>query len=222
MTLSWWERWGPLSGALSVVFFVVAAIVFGRSPDTNASDQKILSYYASHSHQVRGIVGFFLIFAALVLFLAFLGALRGRLEAAEGEPGRFTALAFAGGLMSTVLFMVADALSAAPAIATNDTNVFRLDPNTYRLLADLTYVFLVSAVMAAIVLVLPASIVALRTGAVFPRWFAWTGVPVAATFMVAIFFIPILIMGGWVLVASALMLLSTFRAAGPARTAPET
>jgi hypothetical protein len=111
--------------------------------------------------------------------------------------------------------MVADALSAAPAIATNDTNVFRLDPNTYRLLADLTYVFLVSAVMAAIVLVLPASIVALRTGAVFPRWFAWTGVPVAATFMVAIFFIPILIMGGWVLVASALMLLSTFRAAGP-------
>ena len=61
MTLSWWDRWGPLSGALAVATFIVAAIVFGKTPNTDDSDQKILSYYASHSHQVRAMAGFFLV-----------------------------------------------------------------------------------------------------------------------------------------------------------------
>jgi len=59
------------------------------------------------------------------------------------------------------------------------------------------------------------SVIALKTG-VFPRWFAWVGFVVGATFLVAFFFVPIFVLWGWILVASGYMLLSTRRTAPPA------
>ena len=43
---------------------------------------------------------------------------------------------------------------------------------------------------------------ALRTG-LLPKWIAWLSFPVALTMLVAFFFIPFLIMLGWILVVSA-------------------
>ena len=215
-----WERWAPIAGVLAVVCFAVALIVYGGSPDSGATDQKITSYFADSSHQKQVIVGFFFLFAALLLLLVFLTGLRGRLVAAEGEGGRLSALAFGGGVASAVLLMAANATGAAPAIAVNDTGRFALDPNTYRLFNDLSYLLIISGVMTAIALVATTSYLALRTGAVFPRWFAWVGYYVALTFVVAVFFIPLLILWLWILIASLLMLLWRPSGAGATDAAP--
>jgi Domain of unknown function (DUF4386) len=217
MTFRWWDRWGPLAGALGVVCFVVAIVMYGNGPKDD--DQAIVAYFAKSSHQTKYLVAFYFFFAAFLLMLAFLTSLRALLVEAEGAPGRLTALAFAGGVASAVLLLAANAFFAAPAITAKDTSKFKLDPNTYRFINDTGYVFFVTGVMAAVLMVVATSVIALRTG-VFPRWFAWVGFVAALTFLVAFFFVPVFVLWGWILVASGYMLLSERRTARPITTAP--
>ena len=213
MTFRWLDRWGPLAGALGVMSFVIAILLYGNGPKDD--DQKIVAYFAKDSHQTKFLVAFYFFFAAFLLMLVFLTALRALLIEAEGEPGRLTALAYAGGVASAVLLLAANAFFAAPAITAKDSDKFKLDPNTYRFINDTGYVFFITGVMAAVLMVAATSVIALKTG-VFPRWFAWVGFVVAATFLVAFFFVPIFVLWGWILVASGYMLLSTRRTAPPA------
>ena len=84
MSFRWWERWGTIDGALAVVCWLVGFIISNGTPGTTASDAKISSYFASHGHQVRGIVAFLIFLLGALLFISFLGVLRGRLAVAEG------------------------------------------------------------------------------------------------------------------------------------------
>ena len=217
MTFRWWDRWGPLAGALGVICFIVAIVMYGTGPGDN--DTEIVDYFSKGSNQTKYIVAFYFFLAAFFLMLAFLTSLRAVLIEAEGAPGRLTALAFAGGVASAVLLLAANAFFAAPAITARDTDKFQLDPNTYRFINDTGYVFFVTGVMAAVLMVFATSVIALRTG-VFPRWFAWIGLPVAVTFLLAFFFVPIFVLWGWILVASGLMLLSVRRGPRPITRAP--
>ena len=130
MTFRWLDRWGPLAGALGVMSFVIAILLYGNGPKDD--DQKIVAYFAKDAHQTKYLVAFYFFFAAFLLMLVFLTALRALLIEAEGEPGRLTALAFAGGVASAVLLLAANAFFAAPAITAKDSDKFKLDPNTYR------------------------------------------------------------------------------------------
>src|ERR1043165_4234777 len=69
MRWSWWDRWGSLLGVVAVVCWVVSFGVGGSSPDTSDGAAKIPSYYASHSHQVRQIVAWFIFVAGILVFL---------------------------------------------------------------------------------------------------------------------------------------------------------
>ncbi len=218
MAFRWWDRWGALSGVLSVILFLVFLIVFAGGPDDN--DAKIVAYYAKDSNQTKQIVGFLFFFACLLLLLLFLAYLRGVLIRAEGEPGRLTALAYGGGVTTTVLLMVANALFVGTAITADDAgSKFKLDPNSYRLLNDTGYAVFISGVMSAIVLVAATSVLALRTG-VFPRWFGWVGIAAAVTFVVAFAFIPVFVFFGWILVASGLLVWWLPRARSTAAPVP--
>jgi hypothetical protein len=204
MTFPRWERWGPLAGVLAIACWIVTLIVGTQSPDTNDPDSKIATYYASHSHQVRDIVGFFVFLAGVLLLLGFLAALRSRLADVEGAPARLTTLAFGSGIASAVLWFVSIALFTSPAFAANDTGKFQLQPNTFRFINDLGYEIWVGAVVVAAVLVWSTSALALRSG-LLPKWFAWLGVAAGVLQLFAIFFIPAFIFWGWVLIASLLL-----------------
>src|SRR2546423_920219 len=210
MTFRWWDRWGPLAGALGVICFIVAIVMYGTGPGDN--DTEIVDYFSKGSNQTKYIVAFYFFLAAFFLMLAFLTSLRAVLIEAEGAPGRLTALAWGGGAARAVPPRAPTAFSAAPAITAKDSDKFKLDPNTYRFINDTGYVFFVTGVMAAVLMVFATSVIALRTG-VFPRWFAWIGFLVAITLVVAFFFVPVFILWGWILVASGYMLLSARRTA---------
>src|SRR5712691_5768438 len=175
MTFRLWQRWSPLTGLLAVALWVIAFVIAANTPDTGGSDAKIADYFAKNSNQTRQIVGFLIFFVGIMFFVAFLAALRERLLLAEGTPGRATALAYGAGIASLVFFVVAIALFTSPGFAADDTDKFRLDPNTYRLLSDLGYEFWVAAVMVGALLVWATSAIALRS-AVLPRWFGWVGI----------------------------------------------
>jgi hypothetical protein len=215
MTFRMWERWGPLAGVLAVVCWIVTFIVGTNGPDTNSSDAKISAYYTSHSHQIRDIVGFFIFLAGILFLLGFLAALRSRLVVAEGTPGRLTALAFGSGVASAILFVIAFAMFTAAAFTANDTGKFRLEPNTFRLVNDLGYVVWVGAVIVAALLVWATSAIALRSG-LLPKWFAWLGVVAGILQLLAVFFIPVFIFWGWILITSLLLFFRSATARTPA------
>jgi uncharacterized protein DUF4386 len=218
MRFTVWERWGPLTGLLAVALWIISFAVGGSSPDTNDSDAKITAYYAGHSHQVRQATAFFIFVAGVLLFLGFLAALRSRSVDAEGGGGRLSALGFGSGIAAAALFIAAIAIFQSPAITANDTGKFTLDPNTFRILNDLGYLVWVGAVIVAAVLVWATSSIALRSG-LLPKWFAWLGVLAGILQLFAIFFIPIFIFWGWIVIV-ALFLVFRRAAAAPISQEP--
>jgi magnesium-transporting ATPase (P-type) len=214
MTFRWWDRWGPVAGIVSTVFFVVG-IAITPNEDTNKSDARIVAFFAKHSNQVNSVVSFFVFFAAVFFFVLFLAALRGRLATAEGAPGRLTALAYGAGVAAAAQFIVSFALFAAPGASELDTSNFKLDPNTYRIVNNTGYFVFIGAVMTASLLLLATAALALRTGVV-ARWFAWISVLAGVILLAAFIFLPVFVLWGWTLVASILLLLRPAAARVPA------
>ena len=99
-----WDRWAPLTGVLSVVCSFVGVMFALDQPQDKDSGAKIVAYFAQHSHRMKGVVGFFVFLAGLVLLVAFLGALRERLVEADGGSGRWSALVFGAGIASVPLW----------------------------------------------------------------------------------------------------------------------
>jgi hypothetical protein len=205
MTL--WARWWPLTGLAFVGLWIGALAATGNDVSTDDSDAKILAYYAKSGNRDRHIVAFFLILAATLFFVWFLAKLRERLVRAEGgAAGTLTALAYGAGIAAAALWVVANALFASAALTRGDTSKFQLDPNTYRILGDTGYAIWFSGTTVAAVTVVATAVLSLRSG-LLPRWIAWLSFPVALTMLVAFFFIPFLIMLGWILVVSVTFML---------------
>jgi hypothetical protein len=188
-------RLSPLAGVAGVVCMVIAMFIAGDTPDTQGTDAKITAYFASHSNQVKSMVGVLLFGVGVMFLIVFFWILRERL-------GRTGTLAFGAGVASAVLWLMAVVLFNGVAFATNDTSRFTLDPNMYRLLDDVGYAFWVSAVMTGAIVVWAASAAAAET---LPRWFKRAGIGVGVIQLFAVFFFPAFLYAAWLLVASVLL-----------------
>ena len=206
-----WDRWAPLTGLLSVACSLVGILFALNQPQDKDSNAKIVAYFANHTHRVYGIVGFFVFLVGLLLLLAFLTALRERLLEAEGQPGRLSALAFGGGIASLPLWAVSMLLANSASFAAAESSSFRLDPNTFRLLADTSYFAWVAALFMSSVVVWSTSAAALRTG-VLPRWYGLLGILAGAVQLFGLFFFPFAVWWLWI-VATAVLLVTRRRIA---------
>ena len=209
-----WDRWAPLTGVLSVVCTLVGVMFALSQPQDKDSNAKISAYFANHSHRVHGVIGFFVFLAGILLLLAFLATLRERLLLAEGQPGRFSALAFGAGIASLPLWAISMLFANAASFAAHETSTFRLDPNTFRMFADTAYFAWVAAVVVSSVVVWATSAVALRT-AVLPRWYAQVGILAGVVQLFGFFFFPFFVWWLWIIVTS--ILLVSRPTAAPAR-----
>ena len=213
------DRWAPLTGLVSVACSLVGVMLVLNQPQDKDSDAKIVGYFSNHSHRVHGVIGFFVFIAGLLFLLAFLGALRERLLAAEGQPGRLSALAFGAGIASLPLWAVSMLLANAASFAGNESSAFRVDPNTFRMLADTAYFAWVAAVVVSSVVVWATSAVALRTS-VLPRWYAQVGILAGVVQLFGFFFFPFFVWWLWIIVTSIVLIRrpspATARVAQPA------
>ena len=204
-----WDRWAPLTGLLSVACTFVGVMFVLNQPQDTDSDAKIVAYFAEHSHRVDGIVGFFVFLAGIMLLVAFLASLRERLPA-----GGATSLAFGAGIASVPLWALSILLADAMALAASETSRFRVDPSTFRVLADVSYASWVAAVAVSALVVWGASAAALQTG-VLPRWYAIAGIPVGIVQLFGFFFFPFFAWWLWLIVTSALLVARPARAVAP-------
>ena len=199
-----WARWGTGLGVLGVVLWVIAFAVSGGSPSSDDSNAKIVSWYASSSHQNSQFIGFFAFLAGVLCVVAFLAALRERLSQAEGAPGAISTLALGSGLVSVVLLVSGVIFFVAPAFVASDTGAAAVTPAAFRMLNDSGFAFWISGAIVGSVTVWATSALILRTS-VLPRWFGWLGILCGIVQLFAFLFIPALVFWGWLLIASGLL-----------------
>jgi hypothetical protein len=197
--------WARGSGAMGIPFvigFILLGVLSGNSPDYKSSDRKILDWYASHSHRVRDIVGFFVLAASVVLFLWFLGYLRAMLSSAEGAGGRAASVAIASGTAFAILLAIAGSVFSAVAFVVSEAgSKLTLDPNTFRLLSGFGYLTYVLAFMLGAPLAFGVGAVAWRTR-ILPRWLAAASLLAGIGGLASFTFITSLIYIAWILLLS--------------------
>jgi hypothetical protein len=205
-----WQRWSPLAGVAFAVLVLAALGVSGSGPGD--TPEEVADWYADEGNRGAAFFVFFLLAGAALAFLWFLGALRGVLVRAEGDPARWTALAYGAGVASATLLLASASLYVTPA-ATAGQEEFPFDPATANAFANAGFTMLVCSTMTGALVALATSIVAHRTG-LLPRWLALAGFVVAAVLLFAIFFLPLFVWLAWVLAVSLVLVVRTARVSG--------
>lgn len=209
-----WERWAPLAGAAAVVLWVIGFLIGGPdSPDfQNATGQEWLTYITGDEGRI--LTSRLLFLLGVFLFLVFLGTLRARLAAAEGEPAHWTAVAFGSGIATAVL-LIANATPILAAAVAADA----LEPPAAQALGVAEIGFFVGAEIAGAVLLVAAGLLAIRTG-ILPAWLGWASLVVALLLLILPIGWAALLIGFplWVLVVSILLWRSGERPALPRQT----
>jgi hypothetical protein len=205
-----WQRWSPLAGVAFVLLVLAALGVTG----TGAGDtpDEVADWYADEGNRAASFFVFFLLTIAALALLWFLGMLRSVLVRAEGDPARWSAVAFGAGVAGATLLLAAASLSIGPAASAGQED-FPFDPSTANALSNAGFALLACSTMTGALVALATSIVAYRTG-LLPRWLALVGFLVAPTLLFAVFFIPLFVWLAWVLAVSIVLLVRTARVAG--------
>ena len=191
------ERWALYTGVVAVVLWIVGIFVVesGDVPGENATDADYLAYYQEDDSSI--LLGSWIFMVGCLAFLLFAVVLWRRLAAAEGgsrhvlergvgrAPWRRERSAMLSAGPDVAAAIQEDDLSAAAA-------------GSMQVLGD---AFFVGAELTAILLMLGAGMVALRTG-VFPKAWAWFSFFLALVLVIGpigwaalIFGLPIWVLG---------------------------
>jgi hypothetical protein len=198
-----WERWLPLAGVGAVVLWVIGIVVDPGTPDLfEATGEEWLTFVNDNEGGIFAMRSLFLL--GNFLFLLFLGTLRTSLLTAEGEPRRWTALAFGGGIATAVMLIASSAPVLAAAAAADS-----LEPSAAQALGVVEYAFFIGAEVTGAVLLFATGVLAIRT-TVLPAWLGWASLVLALLMLIVVGPIGfIAIVAGlplWVLVVSVLLL----------------
>ncbi len=127
-------RYAAASGILAVILILVGyAVATPDIPDVDAAAEDWGAYYSDNQSQIQ--VGTTIVAIGLFFFIWFLGSLRSALSAAEGGTGRLASVAYGGGLVSAVFFVVG--LTAVQVAAFRPDEI---DPTITRAVSDINIV----------------------------------------------------------------------------------
>ena len=206
------ERWAVYTGAVAVVLWVVGIFVIesGNTPGEGANDAELLAYYQDDTNTI--LAGSWIFMLGCLAFLWFAVVLRERLAAAEGGSRMFSNLAFLGAAATGAFALLTSGPDIAAAIQEDD-----LSASAALAMATLGDAFFVAAELSAILLMIGAGAVALRSG-LFPKAWAWFSFLLALILVIGpigwaalIFGLPIWVLGTTFFLA---------RKEGPARVEP--
>lgn len=160
-----YARYGALTGLIAVVLILVGfAAVLPKPPAPDASAATVGAYYSDHQDAIR--ISTLVLSAGLLFYVWFLGSLSSALRSAIGSP-RLPTVAFAGGIVGAMFFVIALTATAAAAFRPGDTN-----PELIRALNDLGLMAAVPASAGFVALFGATALVILRTNAL-PGWLGW-------------------------------------------------
>ena len=161
-----------------VNLLIVQGALAGAPPKADDPTSKITAYFTDHRSRV--LASMYVGGLALVFFLWFLGSLRDGLTRAEKGTGRLAAVTFGAG--------VAIAALSAAMTAVQTTLAFKAagagDAAIIRAFFDLSNMLGTFLLFPAVVFLLAASAVMIRTGAI-ARWLGWAGLVNAVVQIIA-------------------------------------
>jgi hypothetical protein len=201
------DFWTPIAGIAAALTFLVGVASAANGPDSDASNAKVLAWYAKHSHRVGVIVGVFVLMFFGLFLLWFASGLRERLRAAEGPNGRLANVAFGGAVLCVALVWAGGfALAAVPAGISFGGEPAVSNADVARFLPQMGFgAILVGGMFGAIALIDAASIVAIRTG-VLPRWLAYLGFVCTVALLFGVLFLPMIALPIWLIAAGVALL----------------
>jgi len=195
------ERWLSL-GAIVWAVGVIMVFIAPGGQDAGKTDEEILNFYAdvNATEAYLGVLGITLGGLGLLLFF---GALYASLRRAERGSGFLSLLTVAGAVIFVGFFVLQTAFSNLVAISLSYQEEFKaagVDPQIVRLFGNLAFLSINIAAMGGALAAGCSAIVALRSGQVLNRWFAWSGAAIAALLLVTfpLFGMPVLLFTIWV------------------------
>lgn len=197
-------RWAGLGGIAYVALFVAGVLIADvGTPKSSASPAKVMHYYASGSHRDKVNLGAFLVLVGVFFFLWFLAALRQAVRRLAGDT-LLVAAATVGGSVYAALTVAAFGMNAAVRTMSDDTYHHTVYPGLIHAANDVAYGLHSSGGIGAAVMMIAASLAALRAPRV-PSWAAWLGVVAGITAIFSWTFVPWFIIAVWLVVASVLV-----------------
>jgi hypothetical protein len=210
------ERFSALAGVLAVVLWALGIAMIGGGhlglpgglPEESADE--VLAHFRDNEDAV--VSGGWIFMLGSLAFLWFTGILRSRLATAEGEPGTFASIAFAGGVATGVFALAIPTGGVVAALGIDE-----LGAEEAAALNAFEAAFFIGAELAAIVLLAAAAVVALRTAAL-PRWWAAAGIALAVWLVIGPIGWAGLLAGlpAWTLLTSVLLFRSNRPTSAPA------
>jgi hypothetical protein len=199
------ERWAPASGAIFVGFIVAAIIVLATSLDPGDKLPKMTRHFASDDHRAASSATLILVGLAAIAFLWFLADLTASARAISSDMLSF--LVPVAGVVFIGSLAAGAATWVAPLYNINHAELNGADPKTaatsYILLSSVGFGLFVLAGISGALLMGAAATTAYR-GGLLPRWAAVTTIvgAIVAAIGTPIFFVPLLLVFIWALVAS--------------------
>ena len=176
-----WERLAAATGIVFVIMQVASGFAMGEPPDFDAGPGEIRDYFVDDGGGI--LLGTMFNALSALFFIWFLGSLRAVLRIAEAGPGRLSAVAFAGGLATITIAIVASLPGAALAWE-NTAEV--VEDGSLLFLWNLTTLSFVGLAGTGTAFVLAVSVLIFRTR-LFPPWLGAVGVLAAIAQLVNAF-----------------------------------
>jgi hypothetical protein len=166
------HRWAGLSGIAAAALFLTGSALWGlEQPDAGASAAELVDFYGDLSGRI--VAGALLSLISIALFVVFAGALRSVLIELERDE-LLANLAFGGALIGMAAGLGAETINMQAALRAADGE---LTQPLAQALFETSYALGYNAAGIGLGLVaLATSAVALRSGALLPRWLAAVGV----------------------------------------------
>lgn len=179
---------------------------------SKASDAEIATFFADQSNRLRIIGGFLVLSLAGIALLVFVAAQNELIKVRTGDGGAHVAstTALVSGAVVAGLLFVFDAANALIPWAFEESDHFRLDPNSARLVEGLTNLLAIEGALVGAVF-LGTSARLLRRLEVVPGWLGRSGVVAAViVFLLAAPFhgVALGLLLPWVLAVSVALLAS--------------
>jgi hypothetical protein len=209
-------RAAGIAGLAFAVLFTAALIALRQQPLVGATDAEILDWFAAGNAGFVVVAGLYLAPFSGIAFLWFIAVIRDRVGSRED---RFLGTVFLGSGLLFIALMFAAAAAAGSIVAGVQFQHARPpDAATVDLASSLAYVLLfVFAARAAAVFLISTATIGRRTGAL-PRAIVWPGYAVALVMLLTstTFEWFILLLPGWVALASIYILASVDRGSAAA------
>jgi len=204
-------RWALLLGVPYFALWLVGFLFSGSTPNSDASAQHAVSYFAAHRTHAR--VGLFFLVYAAIFALLFSAALRSFLKARSQGDG-LVALGFSG----MIIFVVGTTTIAGTVLAASDVPG-KISPAAEQALNVLQNDLFFALLVGSGVFLLGNGLAIAFNGAL-PKWLGWIAVLLGVSsvtplgWLVAIFALPI-----WSLIVTVLMFLRAGTATAPTTAA---